>query len=363
MRVTIVSREFPPAVSGIGDHTDHLARELVARGATVTVVCLGDAEERSAFDVAAIARWDRRSITSAVEDSKPDVIVWQYNPFSIGRRGLASSAGRLARALAACAPLVLSLHELWFPWGHGGLRGVAWAIVQRLQGRSALKAASRWIVTTESRERALARLDARKVVRIPIGTNIEPGALDARAVLGIPRDAFVVGHLGSVGPGRDLEPVFDAVATLRDEGIDARVLLAGHTGPLAKPASLNGALMTTGVLAREELSAALACADVYVHADPVGPSAGRRTTLVAALAHGLPVVCYRGPDHAAELIDGRNVVVAEREAGSVAGVLRSLATDARARDELGTNARATFDEHFSWRRIGDAFFDTIRTCL
>lgn len=360
MRVTILGRDFPPAVGGIGDHTDLLAAELARRGRAVTVVCSPPADARASFEVRPVVeRWDARGaarILDAVRSSTPDVVVWQYNPFAVGRRGLAPSIGRLARALAAEAPLVLLAHELWFPFRRNGLKGLLWALAHRVQMRALARAARAIVVTTEQRAAELARAvpaAASKVRIVPIAANVEPRPeqRSARAAYDFPDDAFVVAHLGSVGPGREIGRVFIAIEALRARGLDARLLLAGNTGPFQAPGSLNGAVVTTGILSREQLSEALASADAYVHPDLVGASAGRRGSLVAALAHGLPVVAFAGPDQSRELLDGENIVVTQPD--GLAAALAGLAADPLRARALGEAARRTYGEHFAWPRVGD----------
>lgn len=364
MRVTILAREFPPAIGGIGDHTDRMAFELTRRGADVTVVTSPGAAARDAFSVRDVVdRWDARgveTIVRAVRDSAPNVVVWQYNPFAIGRRGCAPFAGRLARALSSCAPLVVYFHELWFPWGRRGARGLAWAVCQRAQARGVLRAASRWIVTTEARERDLARRDPAKTIRIPVGTNVAPlpDVEDARARFVIPSGAFVVAHLGTAGSHRDFVPVFGALDRLAAHGVDARLVLAGNSGPADVPARLADRVVVTGPMSHEGLSAVLRASGVYLHADPAGASAGRRTALVAALAHGLPLVAYRGPDTAPQL--GEALVAVERDADDLARALEHLASDPAERARRGAAARAVFDDYFSWERIGDALMGVMR---
>lgn len=366
MRVAILGRDFPPVVGGISDHTDLMAAELARRGIDVAVVCSPPADARDAFEVRpAVHRWDARgfsAIAASVADARPDVILWQYNPFAVGRRGVAPTAGSLARALSRAAPLVLFAHELWFPWGREGAKGLVWALAQRAQTRAVLRAAARWIVTTEPRVAELSHIDAPRVTRIPVGTNVLPTGSRDRAALGIPDDAYVLAHLGSAGPGRDLEPAFRAISALRARDIDARLFLAGNTGPFSTPASLGDAVMTTGTRPLGELSSALACADAYLHADPVGPSAGRRTTLVAALAHGLPVIAYRGPDHAPQLVDGKNIVMIERDAGALAGAIEALRADRERARAIGEAGRATYEAEFSWRVIGDRLVEVLEGC-
>ena len=112
-------------------------------------------------------------------------------------------------------------------------------------------------------------------------------------------------------------------------------------------------VVTTGRVPEREISDALLSADVYLHADHAGPSAGRRTSIVAALAHGMALVSYSGPDHAEQLVDGANMLVVG-DGAALAETLRALHIDPQRRAALGAAARATFEQHFSWRVIGDA---------
>ncbi|MCA1829907.1 MAG: glycosyltransferase family 4 protein [Actinomycetota bacterium] len=345
MRITVVTKEFPPQLSGIGDYADRLATELSSRGHHLSVVCASPAEPRATFDVhATLDMRDIAGVSRAIASTKPDVIVWQYNPFSAGSRGLPLRARAFARALSRVAPLVVVFHELWFPWRRAGIKGLAWAITQRAAARGVMMHAARWIVTTELRE---AELADRRVRRIPIGTNVIP--IGARTESG----SFVVAHFGNAGSGRDLDPVCRAIEALRSEGIDARLLLLGDAGPVHVPATLVDAVEATGAIGLDVVAARLASASVFVHCDPVGPAVGRRGTLVAALAHGLPLVAYRGPQTAPQLQDGYNVALVDRDARAMTDVLRALATDPVRRRALGMAAKETFDAEFSWERIGD----------
>lgn len=339
MRVTIVGRDFPPAPGGIADHTDRLANSLALLGHVVSVVCAAPADARSAFDIVTATDED---LLMLVRATRPDALVWQYNPFSIGERGMATGAGARARGLAEIAPLTVFFHEMWFPWGREGLRGAVWALAQRREGKRVLGACTHAIVTTPERVRSVGA----KGTRIPVGTNIDPvtdSKPSARAQLNIPLGAYVVAHLGGTGPGRDLGPVSDAVAA-----IDGMLYLAGDTGPDV-PAGDH--VRAPGREDPERLSIALRAADVYVHADPVGASAGRRTSLVAALAHALPVIAYAGPQRAPELAGA--IVEVARDARAVQAALIRLRDDPGERLRSGLTNRHIFDEHFSWRRIAE----------
>lgn len=366
MRLAIVSRDFPPAPSGIGDHTDLLTQELASRGYEVTVICASPAEPRTNIDLRPVLTGlDARglpALDAAVAETRPDALLWQFNPFQIGRKGVGPSAGRIARTLARRAPLVVVAHELWYDFGRNGLRGFVWAGAQRLETLAVVKAADRVVVTTEARRAELVRRFPERVDEIsviPTGATIEPDVAaqvnGTRASLGLPSGSFVLAHLGSAGDGREFGPAFDALRELRAEGIDARLLCVGRGAKADPPADLARAVVFTGVLPRGDVSRALAASDAYLFAEPAGPSLGRKTSLLAAFAHGLPVVAYAGHDRDPGLRDGENVVLVEPQAADIGAAVRRLFGDPAFRRRIGHGARRLYAERFSWTVIGSGF--------
>lgn len=366
MRITIVSRDFPPVPSGMGDYADLLGRELARRGHTVTVLCDAPAESRDDIEVRPVLRgFNARGIATldkAVAASKPDVILWQYNPFQIGRKGIGPSAGRIARALAKRAPLTLVCHELWYDFGRNGLKGFIWATVQRLETRAAFAHASKIVVTTDARRDMLRGIFPERrndIVSIRIGANIEPDASRSangtRVRLGLEPDSFVLAHFGSLGDGRDFSPAFDALRGLRSEGVDARLVCIGRAGIDTAPADLRAAVTFTGVLTRDEVSDALGVSDAYLFCEPDGPALGRKGSLLAAFAHGLPVLAYAGKDHDEELKDGLNVLLVEPNKTAIVGRLKELKDDPQLARTVAEGAKELYASRFSWPVVADAF--------
>lgn len=361
MRILQLTRDFPPAHSGIGDHVARLSAELAALGDEVVVVCAPPAEPASGVDLRTVAGWDSdggAAIRAAAAAAHPDAVVWHYNPFQVGRRGLASGAGRLARALARIAPLTVVLHEYQYPWGRNGIRGLVWAVAQRLRLRGVVASATSIVLTTHARQRRLARRFPSRAATMSVvaaGATVEPTAGGEpphalRARLGLPAGAFVVAHLGAIGEGRDLRPAVAAIEALRRDGVDARLLLAGRTG-IAPPGG--EAIVQTGPVDHATLSAALASSDCYLYAEPIGP-VSRKTSLLSALAHGLPVLAYRGPDGEPDFRDGESLLLVEPDEDAVAAALRRLAADPALRRRLGEGARTLAETRYSWRAIAAA---------
>lgn len=357
MRIVQLTRDFPPAASGIGDHVARTSAELAAGGDEVVVVCSAPAQARDGIDLRPVVdRWDRhghRGIIDAVRDARPDAIVWHYNPFQVGRRGLSRSSHRLARALSRIAPLTVVAHEMWYPWGRSGARGMVWAVNQRIQFAGIARAASTIIATTDARRAVLARVVRRVPVHvIAAGATVDPhpdapGRAAMRASLGIPDTSFVVAHLGAIGEGRDLRPAMAAVAGLRRDGLDVRLLLAGRTG--VEPPERDG-IHVTGPRNHAQLSGALAAADAYLFAEPTGPVA-RKTSLLSALAHHLPVLAYRGAATEAFFRDAENILLVEPSKGPVADAIRRLVADPSLRERIGAAGASLAADRFSWSSI------------
>lgn len=357
MRIVQLTRDFPPAASGIGDHVARTSAAMAAAGDEVAVVCDAGADSQPGIDVRpVIERWDAGgigAIVAAVRDAQPDAIVWHYNPFQIGRRGIPAPAPRLARALAAIAPLTVVAHELWYPWGRSGLRGLVWAAAQRRRFRGVANAARSIVVTTEARRAHVAkRYPAAPVTAIPAGATVDPhpdapGRAAVRASLGIPASAFVAVHLGAIGEGRDFRPALSAVRALRAEGADVRLILAGRTG--VTPPSGDG-IHATGPRNHAQLSGILAASDCYLFAEPTGP-VQRKTSLLSALAHALPVIAYAGRDADAFFRDEHNVLLVEPSAGAIADALRRLSGNQTLRGSIAQTGQQLWMRQFAWSEI------------
>jgi glycosyltransferase involved in cell wall biosynthesis len=106
----------------------------------------------------------------------------------------------------------------------------------------------------------------------------------------------------------------------------------------------------TGYTSPEEVSANLLAADVIVMPYRDGVSF-RRTTFIAALCHGRPVVTTQPAIGLAELRDGENVLlVPPRDAAALAEAIARLADDSQLRARLSAGAEA-LGRQFDWATI------------
>jgi glycosyltransferase involved in cell wall biosynthesis len=200
---------------------------------------------------------------------------------------------------------------------------------------------------------------------IPIGSNIPvappPGYTPAawRAALGIPPDALLVAYFGLLSSSKGADLLVEALASLtrpwrllliggsatapqdvaHAEAVRARIAALGHVHHV----------IATGHVSPAEVSAHLLAADMVALPYRDGASF-RRGSLLAALAHGRPVVTTApaSPDDESLLSSAARLV--PPDAAALAQALLRLADDSAERARLGAAGQA-LAARFSWESI------------
>jgi glycosyltransferase involved in cell wall biosynthesis len=208
-----------------------------------------------------------------------------------------------------------------------------------------LRTANAWIVATEWLRGELARWlgggHDQRIHVIPYGVDdafFSPPAAtrsDSRRRWQIPEGAFLVLHVGSVGPRKNVPAVMAAVRGLRQAGFDAWLLQVGgaFSPEQLKELTTHGLTHVTrnvGEAAEPELRAAYRAADVLAF-----PSRyeGFGFPVLEAMASGLPVVTS-GAGGLAEVAGDAAVVIGDRESDAYVNALRRLATNRTWREQL-----------------------------
>ncbi len=220
-----------------------------------------------------------------------------------------------------------------------------WLLRRVLEG---LRLADAWIVATEWLRGELAEWLGRDehIHVIPYGVDdafFEPSAEDpteTRRRWHIPDDAFVVLHVGSVGPRKNLPVVIAAVDGLRNAGVNAWLLQVGGTLTDAQEADLanrglHDKVSRVGALPEGELRKAYRAADVLLF-----PSLyeGFGFPVLEAMASGCPAVTS-GAGGLAEVAGNAAVVVSGREVDPYVAALRRLVTQDYWRQQLQAKGR------------------------
>ncbi len=280
--------------------------------------------------------------------AEPSWILLQYNPNSYGRSGLAPGLVRdLCRVRSRShAPLVLMVHEAWLTMTDA--KSILLGSWQRAQLRALLRLADGIMTSTET----LARQIGGRAVHVPVAANITPVSMSpdaARQRLGV-NGRFAVTLFGREHPSRALDHAEAAIAALAEAhgGDRLMVLNLGADAPrLRLPHGV--AVREPGRLEADELSVHLWASDLVLLPFSDGVST-RRTTLMAALAHGRPVLGLRGCNTDAVFADMPDAVAltpaGDPHAFSCAAV--ELTGDPERLHKLGDAGRRLYESQFDW---------------
>jgi glycosyltransferase involved in cell wall biosynthesis len=215
------------------------------------------------------------------------------------------------------------------------------------------------------------------IVRIPIGSNIEPklpSSYDrhaARARWGVGPGDILLGYFGFLNERKGGEALVATLALLVERGSPAHLLLIGGRAGTSDPTNVEYArrvdalierrgvlhrVHRTGFVSPEEVSASLTACDVCVLPYRDGVSL-RHGSLHACLAHGRPIVTTRPAVTTPELrADENAILVPPGDARAMAGAVQRLAGDGKLRQRLGVGASALAAD-FAWNRIAGRTVD------
>ena len=366
----IITGEYPPQPGGVADYTRLVACGLAAAGDEVHVWAPaapgpdpddpGVAVHRlpGCFGSRALAE-----LGAALRDERrPFRLLVQYVPHMYGMRGMNVPLCWWLWRRRHLRPWVM-FHEVAYPYAwRQPVRHNVLAATQRVMAGLAVRAAGRIFVSTpwwEPRLRRLAPLPD-PVTWMPVPSTLAASA-DSAAVEAV-RDelvggseSLVVGHFGSFGGGpvprlleRVLPPVLRAnaarVGLLIGRGSEA---FAGKL--VAEHAALVGRLHAAGELTADAAAAHLRACDLLVQPYPDGVS-GRRTSLMAGLALGVPAATTRGPATEPVWHDGLVALAPADDPAALVAAAERLLADPAARRRLGEKGRAVYQARFSIER-------------
>lgn len=377
----LITCEYPPQVGGVSDYTALVAERLAGCGDEVHVWCPRTARTQHSAGVSTHGTlgsagigdlWRMGRALRAFADPRRHLLV-QWVPHGYGFRSmnLAFCVWLWIRATLHGDQVEIMVHEPNLVFKKGSLRQNVVALVHRLMSVVLLRAATRvWISIPawEARWRPYALGRKLPFYWLPIPSNVPVVANEtsvARVRGEYSREGqFLVGHFGihgsaATGPLQEMIPILlercpEAVMLLMGKGSEE--FRAGLIGRLPQ---LAHRIRAAGTLAPSDLSEHLAACDLMLQPYPDGVST-RRTTAMAPLAHGVPLVTTTGPLTEEFWQDCNAVVMAP--AGDAQGLVEAaclLLTDRVERDRMSSQARLLYDQRFEVRHVVAALRQTL----
>ncbi len=360
----MITCEYPPELGGVAAYTHQLAEALAARGLAVAVFAPGDSgvSTEGAVTVARVAGtfgplglW---RVSRELDRRGRAPLLVQYVPTGFGWRGLNFwlPLWLVWRSFARRDRVVAMVHEVAVPFFPGANPANVLAVSHRLMALM-LGAACAALVVTVPRWRDLLRgIGVWRATAVnPVPANLPESAIGELRRRGPAPTAAarVVGHFGTYGrlvTGL-LEP---ALTELLTADPTAQVVLVGPSEKwapewLARRSQFAARVRTFGRLTEVAVAEQLAGCAVLLQPYPDG-GCGRRTTLMAGVALGVPVVTTDGPATEPAWRGGAVCLVPADKPDRLAGAVRSLLDDPARRAEMSARAASLYDAEFALSR-------------
>ena len=340
----IISLLGPPQTptDGVLDHAHLLSEALVNHGHRASVIH---------------HRWDREGWTKSLRALPgrllgADHVIMHYTHLAWSRRGFPIRA-LLVATLIRRRRLWLLIHDpVGFPYSSliGRVRSKAQVLVMWMLVRFA----DRTYVTIHPSCVTWARKKRSSLRLLPVGSNVGASPLDVpRAEPSRPFTVVVFSITeGRLEEVRHVSEVMTlAAGTLRKEvrlltfgsGVDwARRPLEQHLGSSVE-------LVTEGVVAASEVGTVMRGADAQLFVR--GSASSRRGTLVAGIAHRVPIVAFSGPETCWPVTEAGVSLVPLGDVKAAASALVRVATDPGWANQLRGRSEVAYQRWFVWERI------------
>lgn len=390
-RVVFIAGTYQPERCGVAHYTACLRAVLAKHDVESVVLTTHAAVQAIDASVQGVVKdWrlaDLLPLVRAVQTTPADILHIQHAAGTYGFERPIFLLPLLLRASGYQNPIVTTVHEYgWWEWQP---RGISSQLLEWLKqwGQQRgwwdredgfLLTGSQAIVTTnaEAQDAIHSRLPhlAERMQRIPIGANVEVAPIDRanarrqlRQQYGWSDDALAIAFFGFLHPVKGLETLLAAFKQVLTTNPQVRLLLVGGVESLAlrgeeakryweklharvAKLNLNQQVQLTGYLSADTASYYLSGADIGVLPFNHGVTL-KSGSLLALLAHGLPVVATRHKPPDPDL-EHENLVclVPPRNEEAIAAALLNLIDCPRLREQL-SDAGRLFARQFGWEAI------------
>ncbi len=363
LRVLVVAESFLPQINGVTNSVRRVLEHLAAEGHEAELVAPTGPATYAGFPVTRargaslpfykdfrIGLETRRRLRSVMVRFRPDV-VHIASPATLGYQAAKAAAELGIPTVAIYQTDLVGFAERYdIP---GGVRAMA-ALTRKIHTR-----VDRTLAPSSASLRQLEQLEIPGTALWPRGVDLQafnPGHRSPELRREIAADGrLLVGYIGRLAPEKELE----LLTHLADDPRYALVMVGGGPEEQRLRTLLPGARFL-GVLHGEELSAAYASLDVFVHT-------GRHETYCQsaqeALASGVPVVAPRAGGPIDVVADGEAGFLYEPGGGAdLAAYVDKLASDPLLRRRMGLAARRSVAGR-SWESVNARLVEHYRDAV
>lgn len=319
--------------------------------------------------------WNERGWASSLRRLRRHARFWrnmwvlvQYTALAWSARGFPLRFLRLLRTLRAAGTRIGVVYHDVEPFG--GTR-----VVDRLRRnaqlrvmREALRLSNAAIFTVLPQKLTWIGNQAKNVLFIPVGANLPVSGESSSARRNVSSDGklsiAVFGVTGGKAGEHEIKNIVEAVRFAGQRLKNLRLIVLGRHAQDAEvelKRSLEGTgieLYVLGVLPGEEVVRKLSLSDVLLFVR--GPISTRRSSAIAGIACGLPLVAFAGAETAPPVTEAGLALYSPERKGDLGDVLVRVLKDEHYRTSLAQKSWLAQAEHFSWNAIAARYAEFLR---
>jgi glycosyltransferase involved in cell wall biosynthesis len=338
-----------------------------------------------------VPNWGWRSwsaVTKFLRTHQPDILHIQYQAAAFDLGGWVNWLPWYLKKRHIATKIVTTFHDLRIPYIFPKAGSFRWKSILALARHSdAVICTNRedQLTINNSKSPHLPISPSPRLTHIPLGNNVEPqppanfNRDTWREKYNAQNDTLLLAYFGFLNESKGGEELIEALALLRRQGIDARLLFIGGDVGDADPTNVAYAqrvqalieqhglaqfIHRTGYIDLPEISANLLAADAVVMPYRDGVSF-RRTTLIAALRHGCPVISTASANPALipEIKSGENMLLAPpNNSAMLAQTIAPLAKNHKLCLKLAEGAKQ-LGNLFEWENIAKQTANLYKTVV
>lgn len=369
MKLLIIVGDFPPFLSGIGDYTDRLAGALSRSGIDVTVLTVAgedDGVDRPFRVRREMPDFTMKSMSRTLEICRDyDVVNIQYPGVHYGRSPMMNLLPACLRRKAPRVRTTATIHDCRVMRWRWRLR--TWPMVNAVHGLIHVDPGD-WPYIE-----AWCNFGAPPHACIPIASNVDVLPMNTsdrgrwREGLGVDAGDTAIAYFGILYPHKGINELLDAHARLRAAGRRVKTVIIGDfdreepfVATMKERFEEDGVIWVPGA-SLSRVSECLHACDMAVLPFHSGTSTNR-SSMLAAIGHGLPTITTRGPATPTNITDLFDVeLVPPKDVNALTAAIGRVLDDAGLRERLTRNA-ATAANRTTWDGVARqhvTFFDQL----
>jgi glycosyltransferase involved in cell wall biosynthesis len=368
----IITPEYPPWSGGVGEYSRLVANGLADHGGNIHVWTTGvevgtASEKRESEGMVTLhglpGKWGRdtlKALTAIFNAPSNELILLQCVVTSFGWANLPFCI--LIYTLSKHHPVWVMFHEVAM-WPKRGLslKTNLWGAMSVLMAKIIACSAERAFVSSPEYSTSVHRLAASlaQIKWLPIPSTIpelrspENAKAVKRLYVSSSKEGLLGHFCGPLGRSEHWKMVTELLPALLNNRADRKLLLLGTGGGALRSdlidssPSLTSQIFAAGKLSSSDISYHLSACDLIVHPYPEGITT-RRTSAMAALSHGLPLVTTQG--ELSEPLWAESGAVALARSGDTLAIIdlvNKLLADPEERTRIGQAAKNLYASTFA----------------